>query len=173
MQLALHFDSMHAELGSDYRVAAYRLIFAVLLAQRDSHIDSRIFSNDLRFGNIPGLKYTDVVGLWFYPQNPVWTGPLEWSLPPHMSIYAVCFENADQMTAERLHKGLAGSASYLGAMEVGDSPVHQQLWSHLVSRFRVVDRAAQVFWDGYSEDDRDDVLFEHLQSLGFDPVTWK
>ena len=54
MKLALHLDSMHAELGSDYRLAAYRLIFAVLLAQRDSHIDSRIFSNDLRFGNIPG-----------------------------------------------------------------------------------------------------------------------
>ena len=30
------------------------------------------------------------------------------------SMHADCFENADQMTAERLHKGLAGSASYLG-----------------------------------------------------------
>ena len=58
-------------------------------------------------------------------------------------------------------------------MKVGDSPVHQQLWSKLVSRLRVVDRTAQLFWDGYPEADKDEVLFEHLQSLGFDPVSWE
>ena len=65
-----------------------------------------------------------------------------------MAIYAVCFESVDRETAERLHEGLAGSASYLGAMEVGDSRTHKQLWSKLPARCRIVDRAARVFWDG-------------------------
>ena len=175
MKLAFHFDSMHEALGNDYAVGARGLVFSTLLAQRDSHIDSRVFTGDLLFGNVPDLKQTDVVGLWFYPQNPVWTGPsLEWSLPPHMAVYTVCFESADQKTAERLHEDLAGSASYIGAMEVGDSRIHQQLWSKLVPRFRVVGRAAQVFWGGYPEaDDRDEGLFAQLQSLGFDPVSWE
>ena len=90
-----------------------------------------------------------------------------------MAIYAVCFESVDRETAERLHEGLAGSASYLGAMEVGDSRTHKQLWSKLPARCRIVDRAARVFWDGDPKADRDEELFEQLQSLGFDPVGWE
>ena len=174
MKLALHFDSMHADLGIVYGLAAHQLVFATLLAQRDSHIDTRILIGDLLFWNISGLKYADVVGLWFFPQNPVWTSPngVEWNLPPH-TIYVVCFENVDRETAERLHEGLIGSAAYLGAIEVGDSRIHQQLWSMLIPKFRVVGRTAQVFWDGYPEADRDEGLFEQLQSLGFDPVSWE
>lgn len=176
MKLALHFDSMHAVLGDSYGLAARRLVLGALPAERDSHVNSRVFTGDLLFGTIPGLKHADAVGSWFFPQSPVWSRPdgVEWNLPDHMSVYAVCFESADQKTAERLHKGLAGSASYLGAMEVGDSRIHQQLWSKLIPRFRFVGRAAQVFWGGYAEaDDKDRVLFEQLQSLGFDPVTWE
>ena len=53
MKLALHFDSTHPELRSAYGLATQRLVFAALLVQRDSHIDSRIFIGDLLFGNTP------------------------------------------------------------------------------------------------------------------------
>ena len=58
-------------------------------------------------------------------------------------------------------------------MEVGDSRIHQQLWSMLVPRFRFVGREAKVFWDGDPGADRNERLFEQLQSLGFDPVSWE
>ena len=175
MKLALHFDAMHAQLGNPYHLPAQRLVFAALLAQRDSYIDSKIFTGDLLFTHVPGLKAADAVGLWFFPQNPVWTSPngVDWNLPPHMAIYAVCFESVDRETAERLHEGLVGSAAYLGAVEVGDSPTHKQLWSKLPARCRIVHQAAQVFWDGDPKADRDEALFEQLQSLGFDPVSWE
>ena len=173
MKLAFHFDTKH--LGNPYDFAARRRVFAALLAQGDSHIDSRILSGDLLFGQIADRKSPDVVGLWFFPQNPVWASPngVEWNLPPHQAVYAVCFESAEQKTAERLHKELVRSAAYLGAMEVGDSRIHQQLWSKLVPRFRVVGREAKVFWDGDPGTDRNEALFEQLQSLGFDPVSWE
>ena len=175
MKLALHFDAMHAQLGNPYHLPAQRLVFAALLAQRDSYIDSKIFTGDLLFTHVPGLKAADAVGLWFFPQNPVWTSPngVDWNLPPHIAIYAVCFESVDRETAERLHEGLVGSAAYLGAVEVGDSPTHKQLWSKLPARCRIVHQAAQVFCDGDPKADRDEALFEQLQSLGFDPVSWE
>lgn len=175
MKLALHFDSMHTELGNPYHLPARGLAFAALLAQHDSRVDSRIFTGDLLFMDVPSLKASDAVGRWFYPQNPVWTSPngVEWNLPPHMAIYAVCFDSIDRETAERLHEGLTDSAAYLGAMEVSDSRTHKQLWSKLPARCRIVDRAARVFWDGDPTAYRDEELFEQLQSLGFDPVSWE
>lgn len=176
MQLALHFDSMHSELGSPYHLEPQRRVLAALLAQRECHIDSRILTGDLLFGSIPDRKSPDVVGLWFFPQNPVWTRPngVEWNLPlHHMAIYAICFESVDQEAAERLHQSLTSSPSYLGAMEVGDSRIHKLLWSKLPARCRIVRRAARVFWDGDPNADRDEALFEQLQSLGFDPVSWE
>ena len=76
-----------------YHFEAHRRVFAALLAQGDSHIDSRILTGDLLFGQIPDRKSSDVVGLWFFPQNPVWASPngVEWNLPPHQAVYAVLF----------------------------------------------------------------------------------
>ena len=124
---------------------------------------------------VPGVKAADAVGLWFFPENPVWANPngVEWNLPPHMAIYAVCFESLNRGTAERLHESLAGSVSYLGALEVGDSAAHKLLWSKLPPRCRIVHRAARVFWDGYPGGDRNEELFEQLENLGFDPVSWE
>lgn len=175
MRLAFHFDAMHAELGNPDDFEVRRLVFAALLAQGDSRIDSKILTGDLLFGQIPNRESSDVVGLWFFPQNPVWASPngVEWNLPPHQAVYVICFESAERQTAERLHEDLARSASYLGAMEVGDSRIHRQLWSKLSPRFRVVGREAKVFWDGYPGADRNEALFEQLQSLGFDPVNWE
>ena len=175
MKLALHFDAMHAELGSPYHLIARQLVFTALLAQRDHQIDSRIFTDDLLFTHVPGLKAADAVGLWFFPENPVWTSPngVEWNLPPHMAIYAVCFESVNRGTAERLHEGLADSVSYLGALEVGDSAAHKLLWSKLRRRCRIVHRDARVFWDGYPGSDSDEELFEQLENLGFDSVSWE
>ena len=175
MKLALHFDAMHAELGDPYHLPAQQLVFTALLAQRDNQIDSRIFTGDLLFTHVPGVKAADAVGLWFFPENPVWANPngVEWNLPPHMAIYAVCFESLNRATAERLHESLAGSVSYLGALEVGDSAAHKLLWSKLPPRCRIVHRAARVFWDGYPGGDRNEELFEQLENLGFDPVSWE
>ena len=74
MKLAFHFDARL--LGGPYDFEARRRVFAAFLAQGDRHIDSRILSGDLLFGQIPDRKSSDVVGIWFFPQNPVWVSPL-------------------------------------------------------------------------------------------------
>lgn len=174
MIVAFHFDSMHSELDGvgGYHFAAYERILGALLAQ-DSQIDSRISSGDLLFGHVPDRQTADVVGSWFFPQNPGWTKPngVDWNLPPHACIYVVCFENIDQRTVEQTAQALTRSASYLGAMEVGTSPIHQLLRSKLPSRLRIVGRTARVL--GVTEADTDEASYPFLRSLGFDSVSWE
>ena len=189
MKLAFHFNGLHPELGHAYGLAARRLVFPALLDQRGAHVISKIFVGDLLFGNIDtsrdgrhcsfsraDLPYGDALEFWRHPQNPVWTRLLEERLTVALGgVYAICFESVDQKTAERLHEGLVDSAPYLGAMEVDDgSLVHWQLYSKkLIPLFRVAGRAAHVFWDGMSEDGMNVGLFEEVQNLGFDPVSWE
>ena len=61
-------------------------------------------------------------------------------------------------------------------MEVDDgSFIHWQLYSkQLIPKFRILNRAARVFWDGWSDEDGKDLgFFEEVQSLGFNPVSWE
>ena len=190
MKLALHFDSYHPELGNAYGRAAQRLVCHALLGQRQVQVNSKIFVGDLLFWNIDtsrdsrhlslsnaDLRHEDIPEFWLHPQNPVWTRLSERRLVAGLEhvIYAICFESVDQETAERLHEGLVDSASYLGAMEVDDgSFIHWQLYSkQLIPKFRILNCAARVFWDGWSEDGKDLGFFEEVQSLGFNPVSWE
>lgn len=60
-------------------------------------------------------------------------------------------------------------------MEVDEgSFIHWQLYSKkLIPKFRVAERAAQIFWAGFSDDDKDPGFFEEVRSWGFHPVTWE
>ena len=168
MKIAFHFNRFHEELGSSYGAAARRLVFSALLRQRSAHVVSKVFVGDLPFRRV---DYES----WVRPQNPVWSGFLEERLTaalPH--VYAICFESVDYATAERLHEGLGDSASYLGTLEVDDSSfLHWRLYSSLIPRFRVFGGSAHLFWDGVSEDDKDDGFLEEVGRLGFHPVGWE
>lgn len=190
MKLALHFDGEHPELGTVYGPAARRLVFSALLDQRRVNLASKVFVGDLLFGHIDtsrdgrrrsftraDLTYVDILDFWLHPDHPAWVRFSEDRLGTALShrIYAICFESVDQGLAESLHERLIEAAPYLGSMEVDDgSFIHWQLYSKkLIPKFRVIDRAAQVFWDGFSEDGKDPGFFEEVRSLGFHPVNWE
>ena len=189
MKLAVHFNAVHPELGVTYGSAARRRVFPALLALRNVQVDSKIFVGDLLFSGIavpheggdPRFSRTnrrlgDVVDCWLDPPNPVWNGFSEERLSGALgAIYAICFESIEQDTAERLHQSLIDDASYLGAMEVDDgSFVHWQLYSQkLIPLFRVHGRTAHVFWDGISDDGKNQGFFDEVPGLGFDQVNWE
>ena len=189
MKMALHFNGVHPELGNAYGSAARRLVFPALLGLRNADVVSKIFVGDLLFSNInmpregrarsfsPGNhSFGDKLECWLDPPNPVWTRFSEERLSAAVeAIYAICFESIEQKMAERLHESLIDSASYLGGMEVDDgSFVHWQLYSqNLIPLFQVHGRAAHVFWDGISDDGKDQGFFDEVRRLGFDRVRWQ
>lgn len=190
MKVAFHFDGEHPELGSNYGRAARRLVCSALLAQRQVNVASKIFVGDLLFGQIDTshdgrrrtfsraeLPYADTLDFWLHPEHSVWVRISEERLAPALShrLYAICFESIEQGAAEFLHESLVAAAPYFGAMEVDDgSFIHWQLYSKkLIPKLRIVDRAAHVFWDGFSDDGKDPGFFEEMRGLGFDPVEWE
>ena len=189
MKLAVHFNGVHPELGISYGLAAQRLVFPALLGLRNVHVVSKIFVGDLLFSNVDmpldgrprsfsraNHSLSDILECWQDPPNPVWNRFSEERLSAALgAIYAICFESIEQETVERLHESLIDSASYLGAMEVDDgSFVHWQLYSQkLIPLLRVHGRAAHVFWDGISEDGKNQGFFEDARGLGFDRLSWE
>ena len=182
MKIAFHFDSDHPDLGGvSYGWPSMRLVFSALLAQRRVHITSKIFVGDVSFKSIDtsrdgrhgSLSRTDILESWQHPHNSLWNRLLADRVTAAFNVYAICFESVDENTAERLHAGLVDEPSYIGAIEVDDSsPLHWRLYP-LVALFRVLDRGAQVFWDGISEDQMDPGLLEDVRSFGFNPVSWE
>lgn len=190
MKLAYHFDGNHPEMGTAYGTVARRLVFSALFSQRQFHLTSKVFAGDLLFGHIDAsrdgrrrtfsradLSYSDILDFWLHPEHSVWLRFSEERLNAALShrVYAICFESIEQALAESLHERLIDAAPYLGAMEVDDgSFIHWQLYSKkLIPKFRVIDRSAQVFWEGFSDDDKDPGFFDEVRGLGFDPVTWE
>lgn len=182
MKIAFHFDSDHPDLGGvSYGLPSMRLVFSALLAQRHVHITSKIFVGDVslksigasRDGRYRSLSRTDILDSWQRPHSSVWNRLLTDRVTASSNVYAICFESIDENTAERLHAVLVNEPSYIGAIEVDDSSyIHWNIYP-LVALFRVVDRGAQVFWDGISEDEKDPVLLEDVRSFGFNPVSWE
>lgn len=182
MKIAFHFHGSHPELGFEYGLAALRLVSSALLGQQRAQVTSKVFVGDLLFSDIDMSRdgrprsSGDILEFWLHPHNPVWTRFLEERLiAARGDVYAICLESVDQATAEGLHKCLVDAASYLGAMEVDDGYfLHWDLYSQSLSPLlRVLGGGANVFWDGFSEDDKDPGLLEELRSLGFNPVSWE
>jgi hypothetical protein len=190
MKLAFHFDGDHPDFGGAYGPAARRLVFSALLSQRHVHLTSKIFVGDLLFSDIDrsrdgrrrsfaraDLSYSDILDFWLHPEHPVWLRLSEERLNSALGhrIYTICFESVDHALAEALHQRLVDASPYLGAMEVDDgSYIHWQLYSKkLIPKLRVIDRSAQVFWAGFSDDDKDPGFLDEVRGLGFDPVTWE
>ena len=182
MKIAFHFHGSHPELGFEYGLAALRLVSFALLGQQRTQVTSKVFVGDLLFSDIDmsrdgrSRSSGDILVFWLHPHNPVWTRFLEERLiAARGDVYAICLESVDQETAERLHKCLVDAAPYLGAMEVDDGySLHWHLYSQSLSPLlRVLGGGANVFWDGFSEDDKDPGLLKELRSLGFNPVNWE
>ena len=175
MRLALHFDSMHEELGSNYAWGANRLVFPELLVD-GGRVVSKVVLGDLLFAHV-GLKYSEALEQWFRPPCPsICTRAGSQELTDQTTVFAIGFQDIDERAAQALHERIdAKSSSYIGSMEVDTSyPIHQVLWSKLLPKFRVDCRAAYAFWEGYpGVDDKDEPFAEHLRELGFDPVTWE
>jgi len=117
-------------------------------------------------------KYQKIITLWLHPENTIWARMIDDRLEPALSktIFTICFETIDLQLAIDLSDKLHNiSDVYLGALEVDEaSPVHWSLYSNFIGpRYRIINRRATVFWDGFSEDSKDFGSLERLRTLGF------
>lgn len=106
-------------------------------------------------------KYQKVVGLWLRPENMVWSAMIYdrvWETLDK-NIFTICFETIEMQLAEYLNDQLSKKAEfYLGGIEVDEaSYVHWYLYSNSIGpRYRLFNKTASIFWDGISEDSKDE-----------------
>jgi len=192
MKVGYHFLSEHPGLGSGYGYQITREVLRKILDQPAINMRTKVFTGDLllsqyarereviRTGHIERFsqeKYAYIFNKWLDPESPVWsTLPLETREATYGKfLYVMCFETLDQDSAQSLHNRLEGIPYYLGAMEVDDSSrVHWALYSaSLIPKYRLQDGSARVFWDGITEDSKDEEFLAFVQECGFTPVTFE
>lgn len=193
MKIALHFNSNHKSLeGTMYSLPILRRIFNVILSQRNVNISSKIFIGDLLLREVASdvettetgwtrkfnkERYIQVINNWLDTGNQIWIKFTQETVNEAVQcdIFTVCFENIELSLAETLHANLHEFPSYLGAIEVDDtSAIHWEVYSNSIGpKFRIINTSINVFWDGISEDDRDDGWLEILSSYGFSRVKYE
>lgn len=188
MKIAFHFNANHPSLSSYYGYDIQNYVFPILLKQRNLQISSKIFVGDLLLSSLASVvngnqrhfnreKYTEVIKLWLNPENAVWSRMIYDRLQTALSqeIYVICFETIELSLVNYLHDNLLKIESYLGALAVDETIfVHWNLYSKFISPlYRFTNRAATIFWDGISNESKDESLIKELLSFGFTSVKFE
>ena len=188
MKIAFHFNPFHPSLGSNYGDYVEEIIFNILLSCRNLSLSSKILTGDLLLSKLAsGIKktktgeskqkdYSKVVHLWLQPDNTVWSSmiiPKLIKVLKQVEIFTICFETIEMQLADYLDDKLQESCeAYLGAMEVDDaSYVHWVVYSNTIGlRYRINNKNASIFWDGFNEESKDESQIERLKEFGFKRV---
>lgn len=194
MKIAFHFNADHPSLSIYYGYDIEKLFFAILLNHRNLNLSSKVLTGDLLLSDLAEDveeinenqhvrhfnldKYLKVVNLWLRPESTVWSSMIYDRLQNALNknIFAICFETIELQLAEHLDNQLREkSEAYLGGIEVDESSyVHWHLYSNSIGpRYRIINKAASIFWDGISEESKDESSVKRLTKLGFKEVTFE
>ena len=190
IKIAYHFNADHPTMTGFYGHKVEDFVFRVLLNRRSLNISSKVLTGDLLLdvlaseteesGGYKARKfssdqYQQVVQLWLEPNNTPWSNVLHGRLESALcgNIFTICFETVDAELAGYVDKKfIEGFEPYLGALEVDESShVHWWLYSNSIGpRYRVNNRNVSIFWDGVSEQPKDQGLVNWLKEIGFREV---
>jgi hypothetical protein len=123
-------------------------------------------------------KFLQYVDHWVHPENTVWSSMSADKLMQALKdeIFIICFETIEMQLADDLDDELRKeSEAYIGAMEVDDaSHLHWFVYSNLIgARYRINNKTASIFWDGISEESKDESTVKRLTQLGFKKVRFE
>lgn len=168
MKVAFHFDAFHQTLKANYGDEIESLLFKTLLSYPNLSISSKVSTGDLLLHNKmeeANLDRLQIINLWLRPNNAIWSTMMNERLMHAIEseIFAVCFETIEVDFVDILDKNLwQVSEAYLGAIEVEDtSQLHWIMYSN-PPRYRVINKNASVFWDGISEESKDESTINRL-----------
>ncbi|MGB5967307.1 MAG: hypothetical protein WBG70_03170 [Spirulinaceae cyanobacterium] len=194
MKIAFHFNAFHSSLGSNYGYHVEKILFDILLSYRSLNLSSKILTGDLLLSSLAcdvektsertetrefnQEKYFQIINLWLQPKNAVWSSMIITKLTQTLKdeIFTICLETVEMQLADYLNDKLRESSeAYLGAMEVDDaSYVHWLVYSNLIGpRYRINNKTASIFWDGFNEESKDKSKVERLIELGFKQVSFE
>jgi len=172
MHIAIHFNADHPEFGGYYGEPCYEKVFRALLTGDVMNLDTEVFIGDVNFYQLQEHH----LRAWTEARRGKWGQLYEGVgfLTTH-NIFAIVLGNVEQSLADHIDQTLRSEDAYIGAVEVNATVgVHKALYElYLIPMFRLVNRECHLFWDGVTEDSKDEGLMEFLTQLPFSRVTFE
>ncbi|MGO1869715.1 hypothetical protein ACT3R8_16005 [Halomonas sp. AOP42-C2-23] len=193
MKISFHFDADDESLGSYYGGPIREALMKAILESRVMDLHSKIFQGDLLLRNmrtdVEKLdanrqvhrfnkdKYIKNIETLLNPDSHIWCTISNETIERLVdnNVWVMCFESISFNDAQKIDEALAQNRFYLGAIQVDEtSPVHWAAYSgSIVPYYRIIGKSLNVFWDGISDDSKDEGHLEELKGLGFNNVSFE
>ncbi len=193
MKISYHFDADDESLGNYYGAPIRKALMNAILESRVIDLHSKIFQGDLllrsRSVDIEQLdedrqvhhfnkdKYIENINNLLNPDSHIWRTITDESIDRFVqnNVWVICFESISFNDCCRIDEALKKTDFYLGAIQVDEtSKTHWLAYpGSLVPCYRIVGKSLNVFWDGVSDDSKDEGHLEELKELGFKDVSFE
>ena len=193
MKISYHFDADDESLGSYYGGPIREVLMKAILKSRVMDLHSKIFQGDLLLRNMSSDveeldehrwihrfnkdKYMQNMENLLNPGSHIWCTISSETIERLVenNVWVMCFESISFNDAKKIDEVLSQTRFYLGAIQVDEtSPVHWAAYSgSIVPYYRIIGKNLNVFWDGISDDSKDEGHLEGLKELGFKNVSFE
>jgi hypothetical protein len=189
VKVAFHFDADDKSLGGYYGYPIRQASFGAILASRTMDLHTKVFEGDLLLSMLAAdrektergetlrfneEKFLSALETLLNPGSHIWitfSGATVQRLVNN-NVFVLLFESISFRDAREIDDALKALPYYLGALQVDETcGVHWAAYGNsLVASYRIVGRSMHLFWDGLSEDSKDDGGLEELREIGFSHV---
>jgi hypothetical protein len=193
MKVSFHFDADDESLGGYYGYPIRKALMGVILKSRTIDLHTKIFQGDLLLNEI--TMDVEVISEFesvsrtnpekfhqaFYellnPGTHIWHSIKEETVQrlARHNVWVMSFESISFSDATAIDVLLREFGYYLGAIEVDEtSPVHWKAYSGYITPFyRIIGKNVNLFWDGISDDSKDEGHARELEEIGFESVKFE
>jgi hypothetical protein len=192
MKIAFHFNAGHESLGSYYGYPIRKALLSAVLNSRTMDLDTKVFEGDLLLAMLTmdremtetgesrqfnKDRLSSAIQTLLNPGSHVWMS-FDMRIVDALlgaKVFVILLESISFRNAQDLDRSLRELPYYLGALQVdGACSMHWVAYSEsLVAAYRIVGKALFSFWDGVSEDSKDERWIEEFRRLGFTRVEFE
>lgn len=193
MKISFHFDADDNALGSYYGKPIRKALMGAILESRVIDLHSKIFQGDLLLRTMssdieqtgphttthifnPDKYYANFEKL-LCPGSHIWISITQDTIErlTDNNVWVISFESISFNDAVKIDELLKKHSFYLGAIEVDEtSSVHWSAYAgSLIPCYRIIGKSLNLFWDGISDDSKDECHLQELGKLGFKEVKFE
>mgnify|MGYP001172941942 CR=1 FL=1 len=192
MKIAFHFDADHRDLGGYYGLPIRRAIFGSILRSRTLDLHTKVFQGDILLssqtmdrektetGEIHRFnkeRFLAALETLLNPGTHIWMTFTETTIRRLMqgNVFVLLFESISFKDAREIDVELRKEEWYLGALQIDDTcAVHWVAYANaMVAYYRIMGRQIHLFWDGISDDSKDEGHIAELEEIGFSTVRFE
>ncbi|MGF1736852.1 hypothetical protein [Photobacterium satsumensis] len=187
MKVSFHFDADDKSLGGYYGYPIRKALMRAILSSRTLDLNSKIFQGDFLLHHLTmdvevisehktvhhsnPERFISVFNELLNPGTHIWHSITDDTICrlANNNVWVMSFESISFSDATEIDKMLRDVSYYLGAIEVDEtSPIHWEAYAgSLVPYYRIIGNKVNLFWDGISDESKNEGHIPELLKIGF------